>query len=84
MNQADDAVIEQLAGAYRQRGRSGEVLEHRAFFDLDATGRQEAHARSLALRQLEAALDPQGYSSTVRAVLAQIQGSDPPASTTLP
>lgn len=38
------------------------------------SGRDEAYRETLAARQLEAALDPEGLSTTARAVLAVIVG----------
>ncbi|MEZ4441613.1 MAG: hypothetical protein R3B72_21110 [Polyangiaceae bacterium] len=46
-----------------------------AWHDLDEAGRQEAFAATWTMRQLEAALDPQGMTSTARAVLAAITRS---------
>jgi hypothetical protein len=76
MTASNDSLIEQLAGAYRSSGIAGEVQAHRAFYDLDEAGRRQAYERSLVLRPIEAALDPEGFSSTVRAVLGQISGAE--------
>jgi hypothetical protein len=51
------------------------VRSHPAWHDLDAEGRVEAHDRAATSRALEAALDPQGLSSTARAVLARIRNA---------
>jgi hypothetical protein len=68
-----DLLVEQVAGAYRPA--AGESLRyHPAWHDLDAAGRIRAHELARALRPLEAALDPDGLSSTARAVLARIGG----------
>ena len=75
MNDPQDALIEQVSGAFRGTGLSGEVQAHRAFYDLDEAGRLEAHQRSIVLRQLESALDPRGFSTTVRSVLNRIADS---------
>lgn len=76
MNAADkEALIEALAGAHRQVDADGRIVPAPAFFDLDAAGRKEAHARALQARALESALDPEGLSSTARRVLAFIRGS---------
>jgi hypothetical protein len=67
-------LIEQAAGAYRAVDPlRGTLLPDPAFHDLDGDGREEAFALALGLRPLEAALDPDGLSTTVRAVLARIQ-----------
>ncbi len=72
---ARDALIEAAAGAWRGRSPHGEVRSHPAWHDLDADGRVEAHDRAATSRALEAALDPQGLSSTARAVLARIRNA---------
>ena len=68
----DDELIEQVAGAYRPISRD-ELRYHPAWHDLDDAGRVEAFERARRLRTLEAALDPQGLSTTARAVLARIR-----------
>lgn len=74
-NTPEDAerLIEALAGAWRPRDPR-RLRFHPAFFDLDGPGRLEAFDRAFALRQMEAALDPDGLSTTARAVLARIGG----------
>lgn len=67
-----EVLVEQAAGAWRPRRPDGGVAAHPAWHDLDPSGRAQAHAVATALRPLEAALDPEGLSSTVRAVLARI------------
>jgi hypothetical protein len=73
MSDDDEALIEAVAGAYRERGPRGEVRSHPAWHDLDAAGREAAWAAAAGSRAMEAALDPQGLSSTARAVLARIR-----------
>ena len=69
----DDELIEEVAGAYRPPAR--DVLRyHPSWHDLDAAGRARAYELARALRQVEAALDPEGLSTTARAVLARIRG----------
>lgn len=67
----DDELIEQVAGAFRPQARDT-LRYHPSWHDLDDAGRQRAYELSRALRTLEAALDPEGFSSTVHAVLARI------------
>ena len=69
---SDEALlIEEVAAAYRPRDpRQLGTLP--AWHDLTPAGREEAFELSLELRVLEAALDPEGYSGTVRAVLARL------------
>ena len=67
-----DALVEEAATAFRPRSPDGTIRPHPAFLDLDPAGRAEAHARALAARALEAALDPEGLSTTARAILARL------------
>jgi hypothetical protein len=69
----EDLLIEQVASAYRPASRD-ELRYHPAWHDLGPDGRERAFARARALRTLEAALDPDGLSTTARAVLARIAG----------
>ena len=69
----DELLIEQVASAYRPVPRD-ELRYHPRWHDLGAAGRERAFARGKALRELEAALDPDGLSATARAVLARITG----------
>ena len=70
MSDKDD-LVEQVAGAVRPRPRD-ELRYHPAWHDLDAEGRTRAFELAKALRAVEAALDPEGMSTTVRAVLARL------------
>jgi hypothetical protein len=67
-----ERLIEEAASAWRPRGVQG-VRPHPAWADLDVAGRREAYERARAARRLEAALDPEGLSTTARAVLARIR-----------
>jgi hypothetical protein len=69
----DELLIEEVAGAHRPVPRD-ELRYHPRWHDLSAAGRARAFARATALRELEAALDPDGLSTTARAVLARIEG----------
>ena len=69
----DELLIEEVASAYRPVPRD-ELRYHPRWHDLGADGRERAFARGKALRELEAALDPDGLSATARAVLARITG----------
>lgn len=67
-------LVEQAASAWRGRDpRDGRAMIHPAWLDLDADGRREAFAVAEEQRALEAALDPEGLSTTARAVLARIR-----------
>jgi len=69
----EDLLIEQVAGAYRPVSRD-ELRYHPAWHDLGPDARARAFERARALRALEAALDPDGLSTTARAVLDRITG----------
>ena len=69
----EDLLIEQVASAYRPASRD-ELRYHPAWHDLGPDGRERAFARARELREMEAALDPAGLSTTARAVLARITG----------
>jgi hypothetical protein len=66
------SLIEQLTSAYRARRHRGEVAFSPAFYDLGPDAREAAFEHARATRALEAALDPEGLSSTAHAVLARI------------
>ena len=70
MSERDD-LVEQVAAAARPRARD-DLRYHPAWHDLDAEGRTRAFELSKALRTVEAALDPEGMSTTVRAVLGRL------------
>jgi len=72
MTPADDLLIEQVASAHRPSGKT-ELRYHPAWHDLDDEGRQRAYDRARVSRELEAALDPEGLSTTARAVLARLR-----------
>jgi hypothetical protein len=69
----EEALIEQLMSAHRERAKTGEIRFAPAFHDLSATARQAAFALTCAQRNLEAALDPQELSTTARAVRARLE-----------
>lgn len=69
----DELLIEQVAGAYRPPSHD-QLRYHPAWHDLGPDGRARAYERARAMRALEAALDPDGLSTTARAVLARITG----------
>lgn len=67
-------LVEQAAAAWRPTAIDGTIRAHPAWHDLDEAGRREAFALASATRRLEAALDPEGLSTTAKAVLARIRG----------
>lgn len=70
----DELLLERVTSAWRPRGHDGGVRSHPAWHDLDETGRREAFEITARLRRMEAAMDPEGLSTTARAVLARIRG----------
>lgn len=71
---ADDRarLLSAATSAHRDRDPDGRARPHSAWLDLDAAGRLAAHDAAAALRRLEAALDPDGLSTTARAVLSRL------------
>ncbi len=72
MTRQQEDLIEAVVTAWRSRGPGGTIQFHPAWHDLDASGRVEAFQRSLEDRVLEQAFDPEGLSSTARAVLDRL------------
>jgi hypothetical protein len=68
-----ELLVEQAASAYRPARVGGEIGMHPAWADLDEQGRAEAFDVATAMRRLEAAIDPEGLSSTARAVLERLR-----------
>ena len=64
-------IVEEVAGAFRPRDPR-RVAFLPAWHDLSPEGRDEAYDLSIEMRAIEAALDADGCSSTVRAVLSRI------------
>jgi hypothetical protein len=72
--QERSALIEAVTTAFRPRdARTGSLRAHDAWHDLDEAGRAEAYVETLRARDLEAALDPEGLTTTARAVLARLK-----------
>ena len=67
-------LIEEATTAWRPRTPDGQTLAHPAWADLDPGARDAAFEEALLMRIFEAALDDDGYSTTVRAVAALIAG----------
>ena len=72
-----ERLVEQVASAHRPMDHRGRVQSSPAFADLDDDGRREAYETAATLRALEAALDPEGLSTTARAVLRAVRGGRP-------
>jgi len=69
----NEELIEQVVSAHRARDVDGRVRSHHAWHDLDAAERVEAFEQARLSRTLEAALDPDGLSTTVKAVLSRLR-----------
>ncbi len=72
-DEPEDLLIEAAASAFRERKSRGRVLPSPAWMDQAPTDREALFERQLASRIIERALEPNGRSSTVRAVLARIR-----------
>ena len=72
MNRSTRDLIEEALGAWRPRDRSGAAQGHPAWFDLEPADRARVYEETVRLRALEAALDPEGLSSTGHAVMNRI------------
>lgn len=73
----NESLIERVASAYRARDAFGHVRAAPAWHDLTAAEREEAFRRAVGDRRLEAAMDPEGLSTTARAVLARVTAGWP-------
>ncbi len=71
--ESKETLVEQVASAFRARDVHGRVIAHPAWHDLDDAGREEAFEVAQRVRRMEAALDPEGLSTTTKAVLARIR-----------
>jgi hypothetical protein len=74
MTREEELLLEQVTSAHRERGLDGAVRFHPSWYDLDEPARAAAFEATVELRKLEAAMDPEGMSSTVRALLARVEG----------
>jgi len=66
---------EQVGSAWRPSRRDGSLEAHPAWHDLTDADRVVAFEQTVALRRIEAAIDPDGLSTTGGAVLARIVGA---------
>ena len=72
MNDERDLLIESVTGAWRDRDPSGRAIPPPAFWDLAPDDRLLAFDAQVATRELERAVDPGGFSGTVRAVMDRL------------
>ena len=68
-----EAVMEAAITAYRARDREGRLVPPPEWWDLAPELLDELFREQLLARVVERAIDPEGFSGTVRAVLARIQ-----------
>jgi len=68
-----DALVSAATSAHRRRDLDGNLVTDAAWLDLDSAGRAEAFEVTVLLRALESAVDPEGLSSTARAILARLR-----------
>ncbi len=68
----EDLLIEEAISAFRERNAWGRIQPSPAWMDLAPANREVLFERQLASRFIEGAMDPDGRSSTVRAVLARL------------
>lgn len=71
-----EALIEQVVSTWRPTRPDGALAPLPAWHDLDAQGRRDAYHQTVVQRTLEAALDPDGLSTTARLVLARIRSAE--------
>jgi hypothetical protein len=73
-NDTRDLLIEAMTSAFRERDASGRIVPSPAWRDLAPEDREAAFESQIAARHLERTLDPDGLSTTARAVLWRAWG----------
>jgi hypothetical protein len=73
-DRTQEALIEAVVSPHRERDREGRPVPPPEWWDLPPEAQEEAFREALAARRLEKALDPEGRSGTVRAVLGRLAG----------
>ena len=68
-----DLLIEKAVSAFRERNAWGRILPSPSWLDLPPEDRDALFARQLESRLIERALDPNGLSTTARAVLKRLK-----------
>jgi hypothetical protein len=69
-----EILLEAATSAYRERDRDGRIRPAPAWADLAPQQRRQLFERQLQARLLEQATDPEGLSTTGRAVVDRIAG----------
>ena len=73
MNEPDlEVLLEAATTTFRERDRQGRLVPPPAWFDLPAESLDRLHRRQLHAREVEKAMDPNGLSGTVKAVLDRL------------
>ena len=72
MNEDLDLLVESVTSAWRDRDPSGRPVPPPGWWDLSPDDRELAFDAQSATRELERAVDPRGWSGTVRAVLERV------------
>ena len=72
MNEPNELLIEATAGAWRDRNADRRLVPPPAWWDLPPEARETAFELQRRTRELERALDANGFSGTVRAVMARL------------
>lgn len=72
MTPEDEILLERAVSAHRERRFDGAITSHPAWHDLDAAGRRAVFEETFKQRMTEQALDGEGHSTTVRALLTRI------------
>lgn len=67
-----DTLIEAALTAWRPRSPDGVIHPHPAWADLAPDDRQAAFEATLRARAMESLVDPEGLSTTARAVLRRL------------
>ncbi len=73
MNQRElELLIEAATASHRERDSDGHIVPSAAWWDLSPEGRDELFSKQALAREIERAIDPSGWSTTTRAVMAAI------------
>jgi len=69
-----DALVEAAVTPHREHDAEGRIVPPPAWWDLAPEAREELFRRQLLSRVIERAANPEGWSSTVQAVMRRIWG----------
>ncbi|HEY6572113.1 MAG TPA: hypothetical protein VI198_02240 [Candidatus Eisenbacteria bacterium] len=73
MNERErDALIEAGVSVHRERDREGRLIPPPEYWDLSPEDVDELFRRQVVSREMERAMDREGRSATVKAVLARL------------